>query len=121
MPARVQAYAGEMHLSRNDWDSAEKAFQEACNLEPFNGEWLAHLAWTLYRNPNHNGSRVRHRITSYNVCYTKLLRDENRCQKKAPYIFHNKLHALSRKKTGYNPLESSPFRNRKTLCADVIN
>ena len=36
MPARVQAYAGEMHLSRNDWDSAEKAFQEACNLEPFN-------------------------------------------------------------------------------------
>jgi len=59
LQARVQAYAGEIHLNRNDWDSAEKAFQEACNLEPFNGEWLAHLAWTIYRNPNHNGSRVR--------------------------------------------------------------
>lgn len=58
MQARIQAHAGQAHLHREAWGRAEKAFRKACNLEPCNGEWLAHLAWAIYRNPSHAGSRV---------------------------------------------------------------
>jgi tetratricopeptide (TPR) repeat protein len=57
--AQVQARAGLLHLDRKDWERAEQALQEACNLEPFNGEWMAHLAWALYRNPISASSRAR--------------------------------------------------------------
>ncbi len=55
--AQVQARSGEFYIGRQDWVNAEKALQQACNLEPFNGSWMAHLAWASYRNAVEADSR----------------------------------------------------------------
>lgn len=57
--AQVLAKAGLAYLERREWAAAEQALREACNLEPFNGLWLAHLSWALYRDPRDGGGQTR--------------------------------------------------------------
>lgn len=54
--AQVQAESGKVFLEMEDWDSAERALQEAVNADPNNGDFLANLAWAIYRNPNYSNS-----------------------------------------------------------------
>jgi CheY-like chemotaxis protein/tetratricopeptide (TPR) repeat protein len=56
--AQVQFQSGKVFLEMEDWDAAEKALQDACNIAPDNGDFLAHLAWSLYRNPRNVSSRA---------------------------------------------------------------
>lgn len=56
--AQVQFQSGKVFLEMEEWDSAEKALQDACNIEPRNGVYLAHLAWSIYRNPANANSRA---------------------------------------------------------------
>ena len=53
--SQVQFQSGKVFLDMEEWDNAEKALQDACNIAPKNGDYLAHLAWSIYRNPR-NGS-----------------------------------------------------------------
>jgi CheY-like chemotaxis protein/tetratricopeptide (TPR) repeat protein len=54
--AQVQAESGKVFLEMEEWDNAEKALQEAVNAEPDNGDYLASLAWSIYRNPKYTDS-----------------------------------------------------------------
>ncbi|BCA78480.1 response regulator [Desulfuromonas sp. AOP6] len=54
--AQVQFQSGKVFLDMEEWDNAEKALQDACNIAPKNGDYLAHLAWSIYRNPQHGSS-----------------------------------------------------------------
>ena len=56
--AQVQAESGKVFISMEEWDNAEKALQEAVNFDTGNGDYLAHLAWTIYRNPKNATSRA---------------------------------------------------------------
>jgi CheY-like chemotaxis protein/Flp pilus assembly protein TadD len=56
--AQVQFQSGKVFLEMEDWEAAEKALQDACNIDPENGDYLAHLAWSLYRNPRNLNSRA---------------------------------------------------------------
>lgn len=56
--AQVQAESGKVFLEMEDWDSAEKALQEAVNAKPDSGDYLAGLAWALYRNPRYASSQA---------------------------------------------------------------
>ena len=56
--AQVQAESGKVFIGMEEWDSAEKALQEAVNFDPGNGDYLAHLAWAIYRNPRNLASRA---------------------------------------------------------------
>lgn len=56
--AQVQFQSGQVFLEMEDWDNAEKALQDACNIDSDNGCYLAHLAWAIYRNPHHRNSRA---------------------------------------------------------------
>lgn len=56
--AQVQAESGKVFLEMEDWDSAEKALQEAVNGEPDSGDYLAGLAWAIYRNPRYASSQA---------------------------------------------------------------
>lgn len=56
--AQVQAESGKVFIEMEDWDNAEKALQEAFSFDPNNGETLACLAWTIYRNPRHAESQA---------------------------------------------------------------
>ncbi|HKK01170.1 MAG TPA: hypothetical protein VJ955_03300, partial [Desulfuromonadales bacterium] len=53
-----QFQSGKVFLEMEEWDNAEKALQDACRLEPGNGEFLSHLAWAIYRNPGNGTSRA---------------------------------------------------------------
>ena len=54
--AQVQAESGKVFLEMEEWDNAERALQEAVNADPDNGEYLASLAWTIYRSPKYTDS-----------------------------------------------------------------
>lgn len=56
--AQVQAESGKVFLEMEEWDNAEKALQDAANAEPNNGDYLAHLAWSIYRNPKYASSEA---------------------------------------------------------------
>ena len=56
--AQVQFQSGKVFLEMEEWDNAEKSLQDACRLEPENGEFLSHLAWAIYRNPGNGMSRA---------------------------------------------------------------
>jgi len=56
--AQVQAQSGKVFIEMEEWDNAEKALQDACNIDPQNGDYLAHLAWAIYRNPRSSASRA---------------------------------------------------------------
>ena len=54
--AQVQAESGKVFLEMEEWDNAERALQEAVNADPDNGDYLANLAWAIYRNPKFTDS-----------------------------------------------------------------
>jgi tetratricopeptide (TPR) repeat protein len=56
--AQVQFQSGKVFLQMDDWDGAEKALQDACNIRPDSGDQMAHLAWAIYRNPANADSRA---------------------------------------------------------------
>ena len=56
--AQVQAESGKVFLEMEDWDHAEKALQEAVNFDTNNGDYLASLAWAVYRNPKYASSQA---------------------------------------------------------------
>lgn len=56
--AQVQSQSGKVFIDMEEWDNAEKALQDACNIEPANGDYQAHLAWAIYRNPKYANSRA---------------------------------------------------------------
>ena len=56
--AQVQAESGKVFIEMEEWDNAEKALQEAVNFDSGNGDYLAHLAWAIYRNPKNQASRA---------------------------------------------------------------
>ncbi len=56
--AQVQAQSGKVFLEMGEWENAEKALQDACNIETGNGDYLAHLAWAIYRNPKNAHSQA---------------------------------------------------------------
>ena len=56
--AQVQAESGKVFLTMEEWDNAEKALQEAVNADPDNGDYMASLAWAIYRNPKYSGSQA---------------------------------------------------------------
>ena len=56
--AQVQSQSGKVFIEMEEWDNAEKALQDACNIEPQNGDYLAHLGWAIFRNPKNANSRA---------------------------------------------------------------
>lgn len=56
--AQVQAQSAKVFIEMEEWDNAEKSLNDACAIEPQNGDYLAHLAWAIYRNPKHANSRA---------------------------------------------------------------
>ena len=56
--AQVQAESGKVFLEMEEWDNAEKALQEAVNFDANNGDYLASLAWAVYRNPKYASSQA---------------------------------------------------------------
>lgn len=56
--AEVQAQSGKVFIEMEEWGNAEQALQDACNGDPDNGDYLAHLAWSIYRNPRNSSSRA---------------------------------------------------------------
>ena len=56
--AQVQFQSGKVFLDMEEWDSAEKALNDAHSADPQNGEYLANLAWAIYRNPRNQASRA---------------------------------------------------------------
>jgi len=56
--AQVQFQSGKVFLEMEEWDSAEKALNDAHGGDPNNGEYLASLAWAIYRNPRNQQSRA---------------------------------------------------------------
>lgn len=56
--AKVQYQSGKVFIEMEEWDNAQQALQDACNIDPDNGHYLAHLAWATYRNPQNATSRA---------------------------------------------------------------
>ncbi len=56
--AQVQFQSGKTFLEMEEWEEAEKALQDACNIDPDNGVYLANLAWAIYRNPRNRQSHA---------------------------------------------------------------
>jgi CheY-like chemotaxis protein/curved DNA-binding protein CbpA len=56
--AQVQSQSGKVFIEMEEWDNAEQALQDACNIDSNNGDYLAHLAWAIYRNPKNAASRA---------------------------------------------------------------
>jgi CheY-like chemotaxis protein len=56
--AQVQAESGKVFLEMEEWDNAEKALQDAVNADPNNGDYLANLAWSIYKNPKYSNSQA---------------------------------------------------------------
>lgn len=56
--AQVQSESGKVFLEMEEWDNAEKALQAAVNADPNNGDYMANLAWAIYRNPKYSGSQA---------------------------------------------------------------
>lgn len=56
--AQVQFQSGKTFLEMEEWDDAERAIQDACNIDTNNGIYLANLAWAIYKNPKNEQSRA---------------------------------------------------------------
>lgn len=60
--AEVQSQSGKVFIEMEEWDNAIKAMQDAVNIDPSSGDYLAHLGWAIYRNPsNQNSATMRER------------------------------------------------------------
>ena len=58
LQARIQFQSGKVFLDMEDYKNAERALQDAFTLDPQDPETSAHLAWSIYKNPNNHGSHV---------------------------------------------------------------
>ena len=58
LQARIQFQSGKVFLQMEDYNSAERALQDAYNLDPQDAQTSAYLAWSIYKNPNNRGSHV---------------------------------------------------------------
>ena len=58
LKAGLLAQSGKVFLEMEDWDNAERALQEASTADPDNGDYMASLAWAIYRNPKYTGSQA---------------------------------------------------------------
>jgi CheY-like chemotaxis protein len=56
--AQVQYQSAKVFVEMGEWDNAEQALQDACNIDPNNGAYLANLAWSIYKNPNNARSQA---------------------------------------------------------------
>ncbi|NIQ96365.1 MAG: response regulator [Desulfuromonadales bacterium] len=56
--AEVQFQSGKVFIDMEDWDGAEKALREAYNADQDDGLVLAHLAWSIFKNPKNENSRA---------------------------------------------------------------
>ena len=60
--AEIQSQSGKVFIEMEEWDNAIKAMQDAVNIDPSNGDYLAHLGWAIYRNPaNERSATMRDR------------------------------------------------------------
>jgi CheY-like chemotaxis protein len=56
--AQVQYQSAMVFVEMGEWGNAEQALQDACNIAPDNGVYLANLAWSIYKNPNNAKSQA---------------------------------------------------------------
>ncbi len=56
--AQVQAESGKVFIDMQEWDNAEQALKEAVAYDSNSGEVLAHLAWSIARNPRYAESQA---------------------------------------------------------------
>ena len=54
--AQIQSQSGKVFIEMEEWDNAIRAMQDAVNIDPSNGDYLAHLGWAIYRNPANQSS-----------------------------------------------------------------
>jgi tetratricopeptide (TPR) repeat protein len=60
--AQVQSQSGKVFIEMEEWDNAINALQDAVNIVPSSGDYLAHLGWAIYRNPaNERSTAMRDR------------------------------------------------------------
>ena len=60
--AQIQSQSGKVFIEMEEWDNAINAMQDAVNIDPSNGDYLAHLGWAIYRNPaNERSTAMRDR------------------------------------------------------------
>jgi CheY-like chemotaxis protein/tetratricopeptide (TPR) repeat protein len=60
--AQIQSQSGKVFIEMEEWDNAINALQDAVNISPENGEYLAHLGWAIYKNPaNERSTAMRDR------------------------------------------------------------
>jgi tetratricopeptide (TPR) repeat protein len=57
LQTQVQFQSGKVFLEMGEFANAEKAFQDAYQLEPDLPLHAAYLAWSIYRNPSNQGSK----------------------------------------------------------------
>lgn len=56
--AQVQYQSAKVFLEMEEWENAANALRDAINHDPKNGEYQAHLAWAIYRNPKNANSKT---------------------------------------------------------------
>jgi len=60
--AQVQSQSGKVFIEMEEWENAINALQDAVNIDPANGDYLAHLGWAIYKNPaNERSATMRDR------------------------------------------------------------
>jgi DNA-binding response OmpR family regulator/tetratricopeptide (TPR) repeat protein len=58
LQARIQFQSGKVFIEMDDFQSAERALQDAYTLDPQDARTCAFLAWSIYKNPANAGSRA---------------------------------------------------------------
>jgi CheY-like chemotaxis protein/tetratricopeptide (TPR) repeat protein len=58
LQARIQFQSGKVFIEMEDFQSAERALQDAYTLDPQDARTCAFLAWSIYKNPANAGSRA---------------------------------------------------------------
>jgi DNA-binding response OmpR family regulator/tetratricopeptide (TPR) repeat protein len=56
--AQVQSQSGKVFIEMEEWENAINALQDAVNIVPTSGDYLAHLGWAIYKNPANERSRI---------------------------------------------------------------
>jgi DNA-binding response OmpR family regulator/tetratricopeptide (TPR) repeat protein len=56
--AQVQYQSAKVFLEMEEWENATNALRDAIDNDPKNGEYQAHLAWSIYRNPKNANSKA---------------------------------------------------------------
>ncbi len=56
--AQVQSQSGKVFIEMEEWENAINSLQDAVNIVPTNGDYLAHLGWAIYKNPANERSSI---------------------------------------------------------------